>query len=182
MLGYGMLCYANHSCFGDGAVVNEFGDGGDTAPFGVGDQYNDFHYWSASQLGANPAGTASASQLSYRNFASGGYIAVFLPFFSETYLPDQEGTYEQVIDYRQHVAKPNNGKLPTYYCARATFNGHHIKQRCNPNPGANDFIVRHMFEELIDELKKGHWIDHKTSKSDTPSHPPRRHHRAERRR
>ena len=157
-----VMCYANHTCYGDGAVRNDWGDGGDKNRFGVGASYNRFQYWKAADLGANPAGANSASQLSYRGFASGGFIAVFMPFFSETLLPDEEGTHDQIIDHRKHEATPTNGRAPTYYCARASFNGHHIKQRCNPNPGANDFVVRELFEDLVDTLKKGHWIDHQT--------------------
>ena len=68
----GMACYTNHSCYGDGAVLDVNGDGGDREAYGVGATADSFHYWTAAELGANPAGTASPSQLSYRNFPSGG--------------------------------------------------------------------------------------------------------------
>ena len=163
----GTICFANHTCYGDGAVVDDFGDGGDKNSFGrrvddISLAAADFHYWSANNLGANPAGTASASQLSYRNFPSGGFIAIFLPFFSDTYLEDQEGTFDQVRDHRHHEATPSNGKYPRYYCARSTYNGWHITQRCNPIAGQNDFVVRTMFEEMLVKMKRGHWIDHQT--------------------
>lgn len=130
--------------------------------YGVGAMAGQFKWWDAADLGANPAGTASASQLSYRQFPSGGFASIFMPFFSETLLPNQEGTYQQVIDHRLHEATPSNGKLPTYSCARATHNGHHIKQRCNADPSANDAVARDLMTETLDMMKKGHWIDHRT--------------------
>ena len=69
-----------------------------TVPFG----YNWTHptsplthpwrFFSAEDLGANPAGVNSAALSSFREFESGGYVAVVLPFLSTTYLPEQRGS------------------------------------------------------------------------------------------
>ena len=155
-------CYANHSCYGSGEGADEFGNGGDRKPFGVGAMKDAFKWWDAADLGANTMGTSSASQLSYRTFSSGGFVSLYMPFFSETLLPNEAGTYDQVSDHRVHEATPTNGKTPTYYCARASFNGHHIEQRCNQNPNANDGVARALMTEMVDGMKKGHWIDHHT--------------------
>lgn len=152
----GAHCYANHSCY-------DFGVGtGDTQPYGYGPSAGAFTWWSSEDLGANPEGVSSASQLSYRSFSSGGYVALFLPFFSEVYLPEESGSHADVRDYRLTEATPTNGKAPTYYCARSSFNGHHIEQRCNPDPMRNDATVRSMMDEMLTLLKRGHWIDHRT--------------------
>ena len=155
-------CYAGHTCYGSGEGADAEGNGGSRDAYGYGEYAGQFKWWNAADLGANPAGTASASQLSYRTFSSGGFVSLFMPFFSETLLPDQEGTWDEVIDHRLHEATPTNGKLPTYYCARASFNGHKITQRCNPSPSANNAVARNMMTEMLDSMKKGHWIDHRT--------------------
>ena len=75
------------------------------------------------------------------------------PFFSEAYLPDQNGTHTDVIDFRKTLATATNKRPPTYYCARYTTNGHHIVQRCNPNPARNSGVVRGMMSEMVEHLK-----------------------------
>lgn len=155
-------CYAGHECYGSGEGADAEGNGGSKETYGVGAMAGQFKWWDAADLGANPTGTASASQLSYRTFSSGGFASMFMPFFSERLLPDEEGTYDQVHDHRLHEATPTNGKMPTYYCARATHNGHHIKQRCNTQPSANNAVARDLMTETLDAMKKGHWIDHRT--------------------
>ena len=44
-------------------------------------------------------------------------------------LPDEEGKYYAVTDFRHAEATVANGKAPNYFCARYTTNGHHIVQR-----------------------------------------------------
>ena len=67
-----------------------------------------------------------------------------------------------MTDYRRSEATLGNERAPNYYCARYTTNGHDITQRCNPTPGANSGVTRAMFTEMVDYLKKGHWIDRQT--------------------
>jgi len=150
-------CYANHTCYGSGAEVE-----GDKSTFGYGPYAGKFVWWSHKDLGANPEGIASASPLSLRQFSSSGFVAAYLPFFSNQSLPDQNGTAAEVLDYRPFEATPSNGRAPNYYCARSTINGFDFVQRCNPNIEANDAIARDMMDQMLTELKRGHWVDHKT--------------------
>ena len=122
-------------------------------------------WWSAEDLGAASTGVNSASPLSYRTFPSSGYVAAFMPFFSADLLPDQTATWqlrEAVADHRLNESTPSNGKPPNYFCARTTFNGHHMKQGCNADPAASSFVTRDLFDETVNDLKRGHWIDHRT--------------------
>merc|ERR1719424_2504343 len=155
-------CYSNHTCYGPGDGVTADGNGGDRTAYGYGAIQKQFKYWTSADLGANPAGTGSASQLSYRSFSSGGFVALFLPFFSDVALPSESGPYDQVQDHRVHEVTPSNQKVPKYYCARSSYNGYHIEQRCNPTPSANTAVARHLMEEMLDGMKKGHWVDHRT--------------------
>ena len=159
-------CFANHTCFGTGEGCDLNGNGGDTAPFGHGACCEDqFVWWSAEDLGAASTGVNSASPLSYRTFPSSGYVAAFMPFFSADLLPDQTATWqlrEAVADHRLNESTPSNGKPPNYFCARTTFNGHHMKQGCNADPAASSFVTRDLFDETVETLKRGHWIDHRT--------------------
>lgn len=120
-----------------------------TVPFG----YNWTHptsplthpwrFFSAEDLGANPAGVNSAALSSFREFESGGYVAVVLPFLSTTYLPEQRGSHEHVTDFRQYSitrrsdvvpgATPEGRGVPRYLCVRLSWNGEHIHQLCDPN-------------------------------------------------
>ena len=151
-------CFAGHTCYDDNDNPI-FTEGGDRSAFGYGEARGHFVWWSTEELGANPAGQFSAAPVSLRSWTGDGYIAAFVPFFSDTYLPPQNGTAAEVADHRLTIATRHNGRTPTYYCARYTTNGHHVVQRCNPNPAANDGVVRGLFVEMLDFLKKGHWID-----------------------
>ena len=46
----------------------------------------------------------SASPLSLRTWSTAGFIAIYRPFFSEVLLPDEEGKYYAVTDYRHAEA------------------------------------------------------------------------------
>ena len=65
-------------------------------------------------------------------------------------------------DYRLTEAKVDNDRPPRYYCARYTTNGYHYVQKCNPDPDRNSGVTRQMMVDLLDFLKKGHWIDKQT--------------------
>ena len=65
-------------------------------------------------------------------------------------------------DYRLTEAKVDNDRPPRYYCARYTTNGYHYVQKCNPDPHRNSGVTRQMMLDLLDFLKKGHWIDKQT--------------------
>ena len=67
-----------------------------------------------------------------------------------------------MLDYRLTEAKVDNDRVPNYFCARYTTNGYHYVQKCNPDPDRNSGVTRQMMIDLLDFLKKGHWIDKQT--------------------
>ena len=162
----GASCYANHSCY---AQLDGLDEPGDRTPFGRSNGETNmssghFKWWSREELGANLGGVASASHISGRLYSSSGFIAAFRPFFSDTYLPPEEGeTPKAVIDFRPFEATASNGRTATYSCARYTTNGNHTVQRCDPGHDASTGVTRAMFDELIRYLKRGHWIDRQTA-------------------
>ncbi len=103
------------------------------------------------------AGLVSADWRSLREFSSGGFTAIFIPFYSTTYLPYERGV--AVTDFRLYKATRENGREPKYYCARYTLDGAEIVQGCNRDPRRNDALVRQMMSQMVEQLKKGHFID-----------------------
>ena len=63
---------------------------------------------------------------------SGGYFGFVLPFFSDTFLPAEEGLHDEIADYRLTHANTTNGRSPTFHCVRTSSNGLHIQQLCDP--------------------------------------------------
>ncbi len=135
---------------------------GNMTDFGYGEAEGHFKFWTQEALGSDPEGVMSACPISLRTFPTAGYIAIYLPFFSSEYLPDEEGTHEQVRDYRLTEATRTNEREPRYYCARYTTNGFHFVQKCNPEPASNSGVARQMFQDMLNFLKRGHWIDKQT--------------------
>lgn len=111
----GRECYANHYCYDDSDGSS---NDGNTTAFGHGAADGHFKFWAAADLGANPNGIESACPISLRKWTSGGFVAIFQPFFSSEFLPDQEGTKSEVTDYRLSEARLENGVAPTFWCAR----------------------------------------------------------------
>jgi len=123
-----------------------------------------WEHFTKESLGGNPAGIVSAAIPSMRQFDSGGFIAVAIPFFSDTYLGLEEGNASQVTDYRDHYVNTTNGRTPRYYCVRVSTNGRHIKQLCDPGRHGNGTepytgAVRATVEEWFNDLKRGHFFD-----------------------
>jgi len=88
-------CFHGHKCFsdlGNDGVMIQSG-AGNTTSFGHGAAAGKFKFWSVESLGGSPAGSMSANPLSLRTWSSSGFIAIYMPFFSETYLPDERGAY-----------------------------------------------------------------------------------------
>jgi len=143
---------------------------GDNASFG----YNWTHptkppakpwmHYSTSELGGDPEGLISAAVPSMRKYDADGYVALAIPFFSDTFLPEQHGLPAEVTDYRNHYVNTTNGRTPAYYCIRVSHDGRHIKQLCDPGTngdgtGAYTGAVRATIEEWWNDLKRGHFID-----------------------
>ena len=125
-----------------------------------------FQWRSAVDLGASELawqeaglGLTSADWRSLREFSAGGFAAIFIPFFSDTYLPYERGPAGAVIDFRLHKATAINGRRTRFYCARYTLDGAQVVQGCNRDPERNDALVRQLMSQMVDELKRGHWMD-----------------------
>ena len=58
-------------------------------------------WWEESGFVAS--GPSSANPASLRVYPSGGFLALIMPFFSDTYLPPERGTYATVTDFRAPV-------------------------------------------------------------------------------
>ena len=148
-----------------------------------------YTYFTKEQLGASPGGVSSANFASLNNYDSSGFVAIVIPFFSEVYLPLEEGEAKgwdassgdamgdsasgeslqspTVTDYRKYYVNTTNGKSANYYCVRLSPNGRHIKQLCDPGTNGNGTgaltgAVREAVELMWGDMKRGHWIDMQT--------------------
>ena len=128
-----------------------------------------WRYWAPEDLGTDPAGFMSAAIPSMRTIETGGFVAVIIPFFSDSWLNATEGTYLEVPDFRDHYVTPTNERTPRFYCVRVSYNAEHIKQLCDPTTrpdaplaGRMTGVVRATVEELWNDLKRGHFIDMRT--------------------
>ena len=124
-------------------------------------------YFSAEQLGATPNGVNSAAFTTQANYDASGFVALVIPFFSEVFLPEEEGPASTITDYREHYVNVSNGKSALYYCVRLSPNGKHVKQLCDPGSTGNGTgvmtgAVRAAVEEMWNDLKRGHFIDART--------------------
>ena len=126
-----------------------------------------FRYLTHEELGTDPNGVTSASFSSLRNYEGGGFFGFIMPFFSDAYLPTEEGTFDKVTDFRASSVNRTNGKQPKYFCVRTSLNGVQIKQLCDPctngdGTGLLTGAVRAHVETFWNDLKRAHWIDPKT--------------------
>ena len=147
----------------------------DTEPFGynwtnasASGLSNPFRYYSAAEAGTLPNGPVSANPASFRRYPSGGYLSIVIPFFSETYLPDQRGVAENVLDFRDYqVTKRTPGRTARYFCVRIVWNGDFMHQLCDPNdenfmPPRTTGRTRAAVTEFWNDLKRAHYIDSAT--------------------
>ena len=125
-----------------------------------------FKWRSAMDLGASELawqemglGLTSADWRSLREFSAGGFASIFIPFFSDTYLPYERGPASAVIDFRLHRVTALNGRRARFFCARYTLDGAQVVQGCDRDPERNDALVRQLMSQMVDELKRAHWID-----------------------
>ena len=127
-----------------------------------------FRWYSAETLGTNPVGEASAHMASLQSLPPGGYASAIIPFFSDSFLPDERGTSSQVTDFRLHRAIRHDGRetsrTPRFFCVRLSWDGQHLHQLCDPNDeyGRTTGVVRAAIEEFWNDLKRAHWIDRAT--------------------
>jgi hypothetical protein len=104
---------------------------------------------------------------SMRQYDSDGFIALAIPFFSDTYLPRQEGLASEIRNFHDAVVTPTNGRTPRFYCVRVSLNGRHVKQLCDPGADGHGHepytgAVRATIEEWWNDLKRGHFLDSQT--------------------
>jgi len=159
----GQLCYPEMN-----AELNS--DYEDTAPFGYNWSHprmplsHPFKYTSAADSGHLSA--ASANPASLRVYPAGGFLALVIPFFSDTYLPPQRGLPHEVIDFTLYRASSSTDRVPRFFCVRLLWNGAWMHQLCDPGEpdGSNRTtgVVRHAIEEMWNDLRRAHWIDKAT--------------------
>ena len=95
-----------------------------------------WRHFTARELGSDPAGQSSAStEATYNTLPSDGFVAIIIPFFSESRLPDEEGnTPGAVKDYREYAFNVSRGTAkPNFFCVRLSWNGVAVEQLCDPN-------------------------------------------------
>jgi hypothetical protein len=147
--------------------------GGSTEPFGFNWTHPDespehpWTFFTPEQLGSNPAGITSGQPLFQANWEGSGFVAVMIPFFSDTFLEPESGTALEITDYRDSYVNVTNGRVGRYYCIRTSLNGLHLKQLCDPGQDGNGTgtltgAVRNAAEEFWNDLKRGHFIDART--------------------
>ena len=128
--------------------------------------YHPFVYHSTSSLGSS--WVMSSSVYSARvPVPSPGYVAVVLPFFSETFLEEVRGNAEELQDYLKSQVTRENNKTPNFFCVRLSTDGKTVTQLCDPNKdstpgGVTTGVVRAACEALWNDLKRGRFIDYKT--------------------
>ena len=134
-----------------------------------------FVHWTSEQLGSAPTGQFSAAITSMRMQPTSGYIALAIPFFSLTWLPEQRGACDpaagQVLWYKSHMLnRSTSATSATYQCVRLSPNGRDCRQLCDPTDvgweeqartraGRGTGVVRAAVENWWNDLKRGHWID-----------------------
>ena len=135
-------------------------------------------YFSCAELGMSCERSASNAVPSYGlTYPPGGYVAIVIPFFSPTVLPEQKGTAEEIIDFKQYRCDRTGNRqraelgsgsatdcVPRYLCVRLSWNGRHLHQLCDPmdSEGRVTGVVRAAIEDFWGELKRGHFIDART--------------------
>ena len=102
-----------------------------------------------------------------RQYDSSGFVALAIPFFSDTYLPAEEGEVGTITDYKLSYVTTENGRTPRFYCVRVSHNGRHLKQLCDPGTNGDGIepytgAVRATVEEWWNDLKRGHFLDANT--------------------
>mmetsp|Transcript_6166 Transcript_6166/g.10351 ORF Transcript_6166/g.10351 Transcript_6166/m.10351 type:complete len:764 (+) Transcript_6166:170-2461(+) len=147
-------------------------DSGSTEPFGYNYQSSGsppppWQHFTAKELGANVHGQRSAAIPSMREYETSGFIALAIPFFSDTFLPFQQGPPTTLIDYRNHYVNTTNGRTARFYCVRLSVDGRNLKQLCDPGVDGNGTApytgaVRASVEEMWNELKRRHFLSART--------------------
>ena len=126
-----------------------------------------WRFFTADELGSNPVGQASASTTSsYNSLPNGGFVVVFIPFFSDWLLPDElADSPAGVLDFRPFAYNVSRGATePKFFCMRLSWNGHQIEQFCDPNDenGRTTGVVLERMVQTWTDMKAAQFIDYKT--------------------
>ena len=124
-------------------------------------------YFTADELGSNPAGQASASTTSsYNTLPNGGFVVVFIPFFSAWQLPDEiADSPAGVMDFRPHAYNVSRGAAePNFFCMRLSWNGHQVEQFCDPNDedGRTTGVILERMVQTWTDMKAAQFVDYST--------------------
>ena len=125
-----------------------------------------FVHLTGAELGAAPS-VASAAVPSMQSYETDGFVALVLPFFSETFLAEERGPVESVVDHRLRMINTTNNRVARYFCARISRNGRDVHQLCDPTDapdgaGFSTGVVREAIEDMWADLKRGHYLDART--------------------
>ena len=124
-------------------------------------------HFTAAELGGNPApgGVRSAAIPSMQGYEASGFVALVIPFFSESWLDEEHGLAADVTDYRLTYVNATNARTPRFFCIRTSHNGRHVRQLCDPTDdpvnknGRLTGAVREAAEQMWNDLKRGHFLD-----------------------
>ena len=120
-----------------------------------------FYTW--ADMGSDPDGQTSASiDSQYNSVPTSGFVTLFIPFFSGSFLPEQNGHFSEVTDYRSVMYEVTSGRAePNFWCIRLSWDGEHVRQLCDPNNETGDTtgVVSGAVLQFWEEMKQAHWLD-----------------------
>jgi len=136
-----------------------------------------YKFHSSADMGSDPAGQTSASiDSQYNVVPSSGFASIFIPFFSEKFLEEENGHFSEVTDFRSVMYEVTSGRAePNFWCIRLSWDGENVKQLCDPNnkgdgaigdgsdgpqhKGETTGVVSAAVLAFWDEMKQAHWLD-----------------------
>jgi hypothetical protein len=135
-----------------------------------------YKFLTSAEMGSDPSGQTSASiDSQYNVVPSSGFATIIIPFFSETFLEEENGHWSNVTDFRPAMYEVTSGRAePNFWCIRLSWDGENIKQLCDPNnagtnttgtadgpehKGETTGVVSAAVLTFWDDMKKAHWLD-----------------------
>lgn len=122
-----------------------------------------FLWYSTEDIGANPEGQRSASQVAqWSDLPSSGHAIYVFPFFSDVLLPEQRGRPAELVNFRQHSL--NASLQPAHFCVRLAWSVDEVRQLCDPNDedGRTTGVVGRAISDFWEETKRARFFDDKT--------------------
>lgn len=135
-----------------------------------------YKFLTSAEMGSDPSGQTSASiDSQYNVVPSSGFATIIIPFFSETFLEEENGHWSNVTDFRPAMYEVTSGRAePNFWCIRLSWDGENIKQLCDPNNAGNGTagtadgpehkgettgVVSAAVLTFWDDMKQAHWLD-----------------------